>query len=302
MNIEQAKSIPLALILEKIGCKPAMEKPVRSVYISPLRAEKTASFHVHTGKNFWYDFGLGKGGTVIGFVCAYLESQHESCTVPDALRWLKNMTGNIPAIKPIKTIEYVAEDAKLVVREKKQIKHSALVQYLAKRGISLDIGQQYLEEVSVFNTETKKTFFALGMQNEDTGYELRNPFFKGSAGSKSITFIRGTTPKPEGIHIFEGGFDYLSIIAHRNGERFNDDTIILNSLSCLKKATPYIQNYGYRIGYTWMDNDKAGRKATTAWADYFKTQDFLQHKPMNDLYAPHKDINAWHMHKLGLSL
>ena len=302
MNIEQAKSIPLALILEKIGCKPAHEKPHRAIYLSPLRAEKTASFHVHTSKNFWYDFGLGKGGTVIGFTCAYLESQHEACTVPDALRWLKNMTGSVQAIAPVKTIEHTAEDAKLVIREKKKIKHPALVQYLNKRGIPLAIGQQYLDEVSVFNTETRKTLFALGMQNEDAGYEIRNPFFKGSAGSKSITFIRGTTPKPEGINIFEGSFDYLSIITHHNGQRFDDDTIILNSLSCLKKATPYIRNYGYRIGYTWMDNDTAGQHATNAWADYFKTQDFLDHKPMNELYAPHKDINAWHMHRLGLSL
>ncbi len=302
MNIEQAKLLPLALILEKIGCKPTAEKPQRAVYLSPLRAEKTASFHVHTGKNFWYDFGLGKGGAVIGFVCAYLESQHEACTVPDALRWLKNMTGNAPAIAPVKTIELVAEGAKLVIREKKQVKHPALVQYLNKRRIPLAIGQHYLEEVSVFNTETRKTFFALGLQNEDAGYEIRNPFFKGSAGPKSITFIRGTTPKPEGINIFEGSFDYLSLIAYRNGEPFDDDTIILNSLSCLKKATPYIQNYGYRIAYTWMDNDTAGQNATIAWADYFKTQDCLTHKPMNELYAPHKDINAWHMHKLGLSL
>ncbi len=141
MNIEQAKTIPLALILEKIGCKPTQEKSHSAVYLSPLRNEKTASFHVHNAKNLWYDFGTGKGGSVIGFVCAYLESRRECCMVPDALRWLKNMTGNIPAIVSITTVEYTKEDAKLVLRDKKKIEHPALVQYLSKRSIPLGIGK-----------------------------------------------------------------------------------------------------------------------------------------------------------------
>jgi len=162
--------------------------------------------------------------------------------------------------------------------------------------------KQYLDEIRILNKETEKTFFALGIQNEEAGYEIRNPVFKGCLGAKAITFIRGTKPRPEGINLFEGFMDCLSIITSQGSKRFEDDTIILNSLSCLKQATPYIQNYGYRTGYTYMDNDAAGRKATTAWAEYFKKQPQLEHSPMNGLYAPHKDVNAWHMNKRGLSL
>ncbi|MBE7172488.1 MAG: toprim domain-containing protein [Williamsia sp.] len=302
MNIEQARMIPLALILEKIGYSPIQVKPHRSIYLSPLRAERTPSFHVHNLKNLWYDHGTGRGGSVIGFACAYLESQREACLVPDALRWLKNMTGSVPNLIPSRTVDCTKEEAKLILRDKKKIEHPALMQYLDKRGIPLKIGQQYLKEVRVLNTETNKTFFALGMPNEDEGYEIRNPFFKGSVGHKSITFIRGTKPKPEGINLFEGSFDYLSIAAERGGERFEDDCIILHSLSCLKKATPYIQNYGYRIAYAWLDNDKAGESATNILGEFCKTQDCLQHRPMNAIYAPHKDLNAWRMAKLGLSL
>lgn len=303
MNIEQARAIPLALILEKLGCNPIQAKPHRSIYLSPLRNERTPSFHVHNGKNLWYDHGIGRGGSVIGFVCAYLESQREACLVPDALRWLKNMTGGFAGLAlPQIATEHIRQDAKLILNDKKRIEHPALVQYLIKRGISLKIGRQYFEEMRILNTQTSKKFFALGMQNEDEGYEIRNPFFKGSVGHKSITFIRGVTPKPPGINLFEGSFDYLSIIAERDGKRFEDDSIILHSLSCLKKALPYIQNYGYRVAYTWLDNDKAGEAATNILAEFCKTQECLEHRPMNAIYAPHKDLNAWHMAKLGLSL
>jgi hypothetical protein len=51
-----------------------------------------------------------------------------------------------------------------------------------------------------------------------------------------------------------------------------------------------------------MDNDSAGEKATTLLNDFFQTQEGLTHQPMNKLYAPHKDVNAWHMHQRNLSL
>jgi len=302
MNIEQAKLIPLDLILEKIGCKSTKQKPHEAWYSSPLRAERTPSFHVNTKQNLWYDFGEGRGGDTITLVCAYLKNSQEHYTVADALRWLRNMTGSIPVIAPIKTIRPIKEEPKLVLKSRKKIQHPALVQYLKKRGIPLYIGHEYLQEVRILNKDKNKTFFALGFPNEDEGFEIRNPYFKSCVGIKAITFIRGTTPKPMGIHLFEGMMDYLSVVTNQEGKRFDDDTIILNSISLLNKATPYIHSYGYRLGFTWLDNDKTGQKGTTALADYFKTQELLEHRPMNDMYAPHKDVNAWHMHKLGLTV
>lgn len=299
MNIEQAKSVPLSVILDKINQKPAKQNKHECWYLSPFRTEKTPSLHINLKKNVWFDFGESIGGDNIDFVCTYLKSVNENHTVPDALRWIRNMTGHVPIIANINITDYAEEDKKLILRNKKPIEHPALIQYLEKRGIPLCIGQQYLKELRVYNNDSKKLFFSLGIRNEDAGYELRNPFFKGCIGTKSITFIRGSKPKPKGINIFEGFMDYLSVITQQNGKRFEDDTIILNSLSCLKKATPYIQNYGYRSAYTWMDNDEAGRKATEVLDEYFKTQNFLEHIAMNEMYESHKDVNAWHMANLG---
>jgi hypothetical protein len=49
-----------------------------------------------------------------------------------------------------------------------------------------------------------------------------------------------------------------------------------------------------------MDNDEPGKRATNSLEEFFKTGECLAHKPMNTIYAPYKDVNAWHMVKLGL--
>lgn len=299
MNIEQANNIALAAIMDKLGIKPAKQSSKESVYLSPLREERTASFNVHHGKNVWYDHGIGEGGTTIDFACAYLKSHNQAHTISDALRWLATIGDLAPYIAPVETNDSNLQDSQLVLKLVKPIEQRTLIDYLTSRGIQLPVARQYLKELRIYNKATRKSFFALGFKNEDEGYEVRNKFFKGCIRPKTVTFIRGTQPK--NIHIFEGFMDFLSIITHNKGIRLKDDAIILNSLSCLKQATPYIKDYGYNAAYTWMDNDKAGKTATASLDEFFKTQEQLVHKPMNFVYASHKDINAWHMCRLGLT-
>ena len=302
MNIEQAKTIPLIDILDKAGHKPVKIRKQEAWFYSPLRHEKTPSFKVHLAKNIWFDFGEGKGGDLVEFVCCYLKSKNESATIADALRWLRNMSGQVPKIKSLPDEDHKNEKPVLCFKSAGEIEHVALIRYLEKRGIPLSVAKTCLKELRVFNRDTKKQFFALGLKNEDGGWELRNPFFKGCLGNKSISFIRGVKAKGEGIHFFEGFMDYLTALVRQEGRKLNDDAIILNSLSCLDKATPYIQNYGYKQVFTWMDNDMPGRKATQLLDEFFKTEENLSHTPMNKIYEPYKDVNAWHMQSLGLSL
>jgi hypothetical protein len=84
--------------------------------------------------------------------------------------------------------------------------------------------------------------------------------------------------------------------------QLSNDAISLNSTVCLSRATPYIHNYGYNKTFTWMDNDAGGTLARKSIAEFAKTQNDLLHVPMNSLYLPHKDVNAWHMHNLNLIL
>jgi len=301
MNIEQAKSIPIPQIMERIGVAPFRENEREIRYLSPLRQERTASFHVHRVRNVWYDFGEGKGGNSIDLVCAYLQASGEDATVADALRWLRNTTGNFTPVPFVQPPEIPDADKGWCLKAAKPVEHLALVRYLEKRGIPLPLAKRHLKEVHVQSLENGKEMFALGFRNEDGGYELRNPFLKSCIAPKTVTFIRGTVPKPDEIHLFEGFMDYLAAVASRNQEKLNGDSIVLNSLSCLQDALPYIKGYGYQMLYSWMDNDVPGNQAKQAITDFALTENNLLHKPMNATFAPHKDVNAWHMHVLGLS-
>lgn len=302
MNIEQAKAIPISVILDKLNLKPQRKNGHKTLYFSPLRREKTPSFWVDEKTNLWYDFGDAKwqGGDSIHLVRAYLDSENENCAVADALRWLRNMTGFVPVIKPVTDPEETPTEKSLVISHTGKITQKKLIEYASNRGIPLTVLNQQCGQAIVKNNKTQKKFYALCMRNELKGYELRNPFFKGCIGKKYITFIRGIQPKPDGINIFEGAFDYLSVIAQQEGIPLTNDAIVLHSLSNLKKAAAYIRNYGYRNCFTWMDNDKPGQEATKVWEEFCKTEQGLRHVPMNGLYAPYKDVNAAHMAKLGL--
>lgn len=300
MNIQTANAICLQQLLNQLGYVPFKVRKNSIQYFSPLREERTPSFYVHPKKNLWYDFGTQKGGRTLGFACAWLESQNRSATIPDALEWLDNVTWTAPAI-PVQHHEPdLNEGPTLVLRGRGQIKHSVLVDYLKERGINPKIAGQYLEQLRIFNNNTRKNFFALGFRNEDGGYELRNPYFKGCMKPKTIRFIRGLEPKPNTIHLFEGMMDYLSVLTQRGGEPLDGDVIVLNSVAMLKDAAAYIRKYGYTLACTWMDNDTAGNSAADELDSFFKTEPGLKHQRMNGQYQDFKDVNAWHMHRLGL--
>jgi hypothetical protein len=302
MNIEQAKHILISVILDKLKLTPQRKNGHKVLYFSPLRKEKTPSLWVDTNTNLWCDFGDSKwkGGDGIHLVRAYLDSEGEHCAVPDALRWLKNMTGFIPDIRPVTDLADTPTEKTLVLKHTKKLVNERLIEYGCSRGIPKSLLEKHFEQALVFNHRSQKNFYALSMRNEERGYELRTPYFKGCIGKKYISFIRGTQPKPDGINIFEGSFDFLSMVAQQNGKPLKNDALILHSLCNLKKATAYIKNYGYKNCFTWMDNDAPGKEAVKSWDEFCKTEEGLTHLAMNRLYYPFKDVNAAHMAKLEL--
>lgn len=303
MNIEQAKTLPLPAILDAMRAALSKQTEHEAWYYSPFRQERTPSLHVHLGKNLWYDFGEGRGGDGIRLVCAYLETNGEAATIVDALRWLGNMTGHVPTPRPSAFRRHFApEDKGWKLQSAKPIGHLALLRYLERRGIPVELAQRHLQQVHAKNLQSGRSIFALGLRNEEGGYELRNPFFKGSIAPKAISFIRGSVPKPDHLHVFEGMLDFLSAAADCTGGQFEGDAIVLNSVSNLAQAIPYIKGYGYRTLYSWMDNDAAGDKARQALYKLACAEAGLTHQPQNDLYMPYEDVNAWRMHRLGLKL
>ena len=295
MNIEQAKGIAMSEIMEKIGHLPAKKKAADIWYLSPFRNEKTASFHVNTARNVWYDFGEAKGGDVISFVCTYLKGYGEDHTVVDALRWLKNMMPHPSSNLFITTEEPVQACETLTLQKLHDLKHRGLINYLDSRGIPLALAKKYLKEALIQNANTRRKFYALSLRNEENGYELRNKFFKGCIAPKSISFIRGTKSPASEIHVFEGVMDFLSVIAQQKGYHLDGDVVILNSVACLPKAIPYLKNYTYETVYSWLDNDIAGKKASQTLKSFVEKETNFSFMSMNNIYAPYKDVNAWHV-------
>jgi 5S rRNA maturation endonuclease (ribonuclease M5) len=297
MNIEQAKAIPMSEILNKLGHTPNKQDDKEAWYKSPFRNEKTASFKVHLPNNKWHDYGDGSKGDVVSFVCEYLKFCKEDHNVSDALRWLGILHGDTPRIKNLDTSKCTNKDSSLVLKEAKDIEMGGLKVYLRMRVIPIKVAKKYLKEVHVHNTKTDNRIYALGLKNEEGGYELRNDKFKGCVNKKDISHVRGLKQNPRAVHIFEGMFDFLAMVSQQEGKAFSGDAIILNSIACLEKAIAHIKKSSYTQAFTWLDNDEAGEKATKHLEEFFKTEMGITHYRKNYIYKDFKDVNEWHVFK-----
>ncbi len=300
MNSAQAKQLSLPDLMKRLGYQPTRITKGGNEYWyqSPFRTEKDASFHTSFlgGKWIWNDFG-DIGGTVIDFVMRH--ENHQS--VSDALRFLNGMyskndfkTHRATNFEKTSTTNI---KTKTFLKDKvKPLEHPALIQYLTeKRRIDLSIGKNYLKEVHFSNVENDKKYFALGMENESGGYEVRNPFFKSSIGKKDLCIFRG---KGGGeVSIFEGYMDFLSFLTDYKKPHLEGDAIILNSVAFAEKAKNVIQKKSYQKIYTFLDNDNTGRETLSL----FKQLN-LPLVSLNHIYEGFKDYNEYLQNKNSLTL
>jgi len=304
MNIEQAKAVPISLILDNLNVQPQRKSGKDYYYLSPIRNEKTASFHLNTATNEWYDHGIGVGGDIITFVQKRLEYLKAANSVSDALRYIANISGHGRIVVPVIVRQQPEPETEktLAISGQQPIEDEGLIDYLASRAIPVELARKYLRQARIYNRKTKRHFVALAFPSgDDGGVELRNLYFKGCIGKKGITVIRGKIYKPEEFHVFEGWLDFLSAVVDVHDWQFDGDAYVLNSLSLLDRLTPYIKGYGYRTAFTWLDNDTAGSEAQKSLAEFFKQESGLIHCPMNERYLPHKDVNAARIHKMTLA-
>lgn len=134
MNCEQAKAISIVDFLHRLGHTPSKKNGPDVWFLSPRRKENTASFHVHTGKNVWCDQGDKVGGTIIDLAIEILKVQRKPHTVSDALQLIENADLPGPSLNIVPVECYVEEEPSLVLSKVGNIKHPALVEYLAYRG------------------------------------------------------------------------------------------------------------------------------------------------------------------------
>lgn len=282
MNINDIKQIKLQDFLAAIGCKPVKQYGVNLMYLSPLRAEKHASFKVNTELNKWYDFGIGRGGNII----ALAELLYNSSDVSYLIHQIESnapssVSGSLPTVKPI-TPQNSFEHLQVL-----PITHPALIKYLEERCIDIETARTVCKELH-FDTRGKH-YFGIGFPNIAGGYEIRNPFFKGCIAPKDISHFYAEEPKNV-CFVFEGFMDFLSFITLRRKE--NDglrrqDYLVLNSVSNIQKALERLSQYDSILCF--LDNDEAGRNA------YLQLSKELG-KSVTDastLYNGYKDLNEY---------
>lgn len=224
----------------------------------------------------WYDFGTGAGGDIFslaGEMSGETDFLRQADYIAEKMR--------LPVAKPYKPTLFVEEPTFENVKVSR-LTSPALLKYLADRGILRDIAQRYCVQV---NYELHgKQYYAIGFENNAHGYELRNPFFKGSYPPKHITHIAYGNAW---CNVFEGFIDFLS--AERLG--FNDGmgSVVLNSVANVAKAI--IPMSDYTVIQCYLDNDAAGRAALARLQREFS--DKVMDK--SALYHDNKDLNEYLM-------
>jgi len=281
MNIEQAKRILIEELLLRLGFVPSRKGHDQLWYLSPLRNESTASFKVNTALNAWYDFGIGEGGDVVDLV----KRLDHLPTISSALTRLDELIGSapLPVRELTKSIEPSNSPA-LELTSLGPVHAKSLTMYLRSRRIDPARVSSLVQEAHYRKGDD--SYYALAFRNDSNGFELRNPFFKGTLGSKDITTLPGD---PARVVVFEGFFDYLTSVM-MNGS--SDATvIILNSVSMREKACEAIRHLRPKTVELFRDHDEAGEDLLNYFRSSLPNVDVVD---KSDLYPGFSDLNEWY--------
>jgi hypothetical protein len=273
---EQASIVGL---LSRLGFQPVPKRGRERMYVSMLRDnDSQPSLSVNDDLGVWFDHGTGKGGNIIDFGLAFwkhlsfnevIKQIQEACAIEPG-----EMRINRPR-KATKIPHYIVHQVKPLGT------HPAITEYLKSRGV-FEAAEKCLKEVYYYVEDDKgvrKQFFAAGWQNENSGWEVRNKYFKGCMGHKGITVLESD---PKKAAVFEGYINYLS---WRIENPLADHSIIvLNTLSLLQAGINKAKLYSSLDIY--FDRDKQGFTAT---------KDFIKALPYGTdrsaVYNGHNDYN-----------
>ena len=295
MHIQEAKKISILAVLSNLGYHPvkSYKRGEEVLFFSPLRKEKEASFFVNIKKNLWNDFGH-KGGSVLDFVMIYHQTDLKGALQILQKLNLSESEAKISAEKgkDYNLLEKGKEALKIVEKLPFGQKAKSLVNYIVQeRKISNEIARKYLSEIHFNNETTNKNYFAVGFENSIGGYELRNPFFKGSIGGKAISLVQGAKLSDELI-IFEGFINFLSRLTNDNLIVPERDALILNSAVYGQDALDFIEENNYKTVFGFLDNDEKGNELNRFFEEKIKNN----YKDCRFLYEGFNDLNESLIH------
>jgi len=212
-----APRVPIREYLARRGILPRYERNGYSMYLSPLREERTPSFKVNYQKDLWYDFGIGEGGTLLALIMRL-----ERCSRSEAFEHLQHAAEGVVSLLAARICKRYARPTEspnsqpaLRILSDAPLRHPALFGYLASRGIVPGIAAAYCREVRY--QVRNHCFFAIGFRNDCGGWELRSERFKGSSSPKQITTVDHQSDK---VIVFEGFMDFLACLSMKHPAPF----------------------------------------------------------------------------------
>ena len=291
---KQLHSISIIEIMAHYGKR--LDHTRSGLYFSPFRDETNPSFHINESKNSWYDYGTGEGGSLFDFVCKFA-----GISRGEVYDWLASFRHMVPeseykaVIAPI--LQRPQNSSKIVIDSASHtFTKTKLVEYAASRAVSKEILEKYCEEV-IYHVETApdRQFFAIGFKNNSDGYVLR------SSISKKCSCSDITTLDPSGrmtdrttgdkVLVFEGFMDFLSWMTDVKQLTPEYDCCILNSVTNICKALPWIMQHTNIAAF--MDNDHAGKDTLQKIME--SAQETADHDicvyDMSRLYEGYNDLN-----------
>lgn len=280
-SLGRIRELDLAFLLEMLGYDTVARKKNDTDYwyLSPLRNERTASFHVDRLTNEWYDFGLGRGGNPVDFCLRYYR-----CSIAELLEIFNTSFSphQLYLFEPDLHDGRVRDEHKLVVKSVQRLYAYPLKNYLHERSIPILVADAFCREVCY--EMGGRSYYGIGFQNDKGGWEIRNKNFKQSSAPKDITCMGSGASS---VHVFEGFMDFLSYRAlHPYEDPQSVDYVVLNGAGMFDRALPFLTEHS-RV-HLWLDRDATG----LAYRDYALSlgKRFVDE---SGLYEKFKDLNEW---------
>lgn len=257
---------------------PVKRKNGYGMYQSPFRQEVKPSFKIDYNKNIWYDFGLGKGGSIIDLVMMLRE-----CGFCEACKELEQGDFSFHRYSSTSTVVINNEPLPQITKVIDPLSTS-LISYCKGRGVNQDVVKANLQEIHY--TNNGKPYYSLGMKNSLDGWEITGlNRFKMVIGKKSYSLIKGETSNE--VYLFEGTFDYLSSLMLGKRTTPEVDCIVLHSVATLKQAKELLTKYN-KV-HSFLDNDNAGADCLTKLKEIVGTDKVVEYQ----FYKNYNDLNDY---------
>lgn len=185
VNFGEIKRIDIIGFLERIGVRPVRNYQTYVLYHAPYREDRHPSFKVSRKKNRWYDLATMESGDIIDLG----KMMYNTSDMMEVIRHIQDCTAAELVIReriPSKLKdEHAGAFRNVTVR---QLSNDKLLSYLGSRGIGGDVAAEFCREIH-FSLGCRH-YYGIGFGNVRGGYEVRNPFFKGTVGQKDVSFIQ----------------------------------------------------------------------------------------------------------------